>query len=176
MTQTTAVFALVIAALSFCLSLYSVWRVHIKETPHAWAEVEKTTTPRLYLLTIKLRNPTQYVLKFAALSIPLERIPIDERQSFLMIKIDAFRDQTEDWVKDNLDKVERGSKLDVAGEILPGETGSVQMLLIRGSLSAALAAKVTVYYWSMGNTAQYKNQVVTATVPTSGLTFKIASV
>jgi len=171
----TAWFALVVSVLSFLLSAYSLWVAQKKNRVHAWAEVEKTTTPRLYILTIKLRNPTQYVLKFAALSIPLERIPIDERQSFLLIKIDAFRDQTEDWAKENLDKVERGSKLDVAGEILPGETGSVKMLLIRGSLSAALAAKITVYYWSMGNIAQYKNQVVTATVPTSGLTFKIAS-
>jgi hypothetical protein len=138
--------------------------------------VEKTTIPRLYLLTTKLRNPTQYVLKFAALSIPLERLPIDETQSFLLIKADAFSGRTEDWIKENLDKVERGSKLDIAGEVLPGETGSVKMLLVRGSLSAALEAKITAYYWSMENTAVHKNQVVTAKIPTSGLMLKIASV
>lgn len=176
MMLTTAVLALVISALSFALSAYSIWLARKKETPHAWAEVEKTTTPRLYLLTIKLRNPTQYVLKFAALSIPLDRIPIDETQSFLLIKADAFRGQTEDWLKENVDKVERGSKLDVAGEVLPDETGSVQILLIRGSLSAALKVKVTVYYWSMENTVRYKNQIVMAEIPTSGITFNIASV
>lgn len=176
MTQIIAGLALVISALSFGLSVYSVWFARKKETPHAWAEVEKTNTPRLYVVTLKLRNPTQYVFKFAAVSVPIDRVPLDENQDFVMAPRGAFHGRSEEWVKDNLDKVERGIKLDIAGEIPSGEIGSVKMLLIRGNLSAAREAKITVYYWSMENKARYRNQVVKARLPSSGVTISVLSV
>jgi hypothetical protein len=169
----TAWIALVIAALSLSVSAYSLWRTLKRERVHAWAEVERTTTPRLYLLTVHLRNPTQYVLKVESLYTPQDRVPLDERQGFFLVQADAFQGKTEEWANQNQDNVESGFKLPVSGVIQPGETGSVKMLLLRGRLSAALRARVTIFYWSMENTAKYKNQVVTANVPTGGIKFKL---
>ena len=176
MTAVIAALAFVVSVLSFGLSVYSVWRVRKKETPHAWAEVEKTNTPRLYVVTVKLRNPTQYVFKFNGMSVPLDRVPVDEKQRFLLAQRDTFRGHSEEWAKENLDKVERGVKLDVSGEIPSGEIGSVKMLLIRGSLSAAQQAKITVYYWSMENEPRYRNQVVKSKLPTSGIAISVLGV
>jgi hypothetical protein len=176
MTQIIAGLALVVSALSFGLSVYSVWFARKKETPHAWAEVQQTNTPRLYVVTVKLRNPTQYVFKFAGISVPVDRIPVDEKQNFLLARPYAFRGRSEEWAKENLDKVERGTKLDISGEIPSGEIGDAKMLLIRGNLSAAQEAKITVYYWSMENKARYRNQVIKASLPTSGVTIKISGV
>jgi hypothetical protein len=176
MTALISALALAVSVLSLGLSVYSVWRVRKKETPHAWAGVEKTNTPRLYVVTVKLRNPTQYVFKFAAMSVPLNRIPVDEKQDFLLVQRDAFRGHSEEWAKENIDKVARGMKLEISGEIPSGEIGSVKMLLIRGSLSAAQEAKITVGYWSMENKPRYRNQVVKATLPTSGLTISVFAV
>jgi hypothetical protein len=176
MTQAIAGLALVVSTLSFALSVYSVWLSRKKETPHAWAEVEKTNTPRLFVVTVKLRNPTQYVFKFAALSVPLDRIPVDEKQDFLLAQRGTFAGRSEAWAIENLDKVERGAKLEIAGEIPPSQTGSVKVLLILGGLSAAQEAKITVYYWSMENKARYSSQVVKAGLPTSGITISIAGV
>src|SRR4051794_36109667 len=91
MTETIAVLALVISALSFALSVYSVWRIKRKETPHAWAEVENTNVPNLYTATIYLKNPTQYFLAFQSVGIRLQRIPVDEKQDFRLIQYGAFR-------------------------------------------------------------------------------------
>jgi hypothetical protein len=176
MTAVIAALALTISVLSLGLSVYSVWRVRKKETPHAWAEVEKTNTPRLYVVTVKLRNPTQYVFKFNGMSVPLDTVPVDEKQSFLLAQRDAFRGRSEEWAKENLDKVERGMKLGISGEIPSGEIGSVKMLLIRGSLSVAQEAKITVYYWSMENEPRSRSQVVKARLPTSGISISVLGV
>jgi hypothetical protein len=172
----TAWLALCVSALSFSLSAYSLWLMREKERVHAWAEVDKTTTPRLYILTIKLRNPTHYTLKFAGLSVPVEQAPVNAAQDFLLARLNAFRGRSEEWAKENLDKVERGATLHIAGEIPPGETSKVRALLIRGNLSAATKTKVTVYYWSMQNTARYNNQIVTATLPSLGYNTSITTV
>ena len=113
--------------------------------------MEKTNTPGLYVVTVKLRNPTQYLFKFAAISVPLHRIPVDEKQNFLLVQRGAFRGHSEEWAKENLDKIERGVKLGISGEIPSGEIGDVKVLLIRGSLSAAREARITVHYRSMEN-------------------------
>ena len=176
MTAVIASLALTVSVLSLGLSVYSVWRVRKKETPHAWAEVEKTNTPRLYVVTVKLRNPTQYVFKFNGMSVPLDTVPVDEKQSFLLAQRDAFRGRSEEWAKENLDKVERGMKLGISGEIPSGEIGSVKMLLIRGSLSVAQEAKITVYYWSMENEPRSRSQVVKARLPTSGISISVLGV
>ena len=145
-----------------------------KKSPHAWAEVEQTTTPRLYIVTLKLRNPTQYVFKFAAVSVPIDRVPLDEKQDFVLAQRGAFRGRSDEWAKENLDKIERGVKLVIAGEIPSGEISSVKMLLIRGNLSAAHEANITLYYWSMENKARYRNQVVKARLPTSAVTIRVS--
>jgi len=176
MTAVISALALVVSVLSLGLSGYSIWRVRKKETPHAWAEVERTNTPRLYVVTVKLRNPTQYLFKFSGISVPLDRVPVDERQRFILVERGAFRGHSEQWAKDNLDNIERGVKLNISGDIPSGEIGNVKVFLVRGSLSSAQEAKITVYYWSMENKARYRSQVVKASLPAAGVAISVLSV
>jgi hypothetical protein len=59
--------AFAISALGFVLSFLSFWRVWRMDRPHAWAEIEATDVPNWFKATVRLRNPTRYVLKLDAL-------------------------------------------------------------------------------------------------------------
>jgi hypothetical protein len=110
-TPVIAALALVVSILSLGLSAYSAWQVRRKETPHAWAEIESTKVPNIFTATIKMRNPTQYFLSFSAVMVPIERIPVDEKQSFRLVEYGAFKGRTDEWVKENYRTIESGFKL-----------------------------------------------------------------
>ena len=179
MTWTTSVvisaFALVISSLSFALSFYSVWRVRKKETSHAWAEIERTgVRDNFFVLTIKLRNPTQYLLKFAALSVPLSRYPMDERQDFYLMNHFTLQ-SSQAFIEENL-KGPTYLKTDLTGDVPSGEIGSITKYLIRGRLSAAREVKITLCYSSMESASRYKHLTIKGRLPASGIGIALQSV
>jgi hypothetical protein len=55
-----------------------------RDEPNAWVELEALTQENCWTASIHLKNPTRYPLKVQAVSVPLLRVPVDDKQGFLL--------------------------------------------------------------------------------------------
>jgi hypothetical protein len=171
-----AVLALVVAALGFVLSFLSFWRVRQMGEPHAWAQIEATDIRNCYKLTVKMRNPTPYVLKFDSLGVEIQRVPVDDKQDFRLVELKSLSGTTQAEVAASLSRAVPHFKMQVVAEVPSGEIGSVEAILMRGTLSTAAQGDITLYYWSMENKPRYRTQIVRARLPSQGITISLTSV
>ena len=171
--------ALIVSAIGLLISFLSFKKASNREALNAWGELHSIGAENCWRLSIHIRNQTRYDIRPEALGVPVERIPIDEKQDFTLGDYDvALTECAGDISK--LPTVLAGKdshfKMSLRADtpkILSGEGGSVNALLFRGRLSAASAATVTLFYRSMQETQRYKMHNVEIRIPSRGIEIRL---
>jgi hypothetical protein len=154
--------ALVISALGFVLSLLSFRRTWKLEEPNAWLEIKSIGVQNCWIATVQVRNPTKYELKLGKIGVPIKRVPVDDKQDFVLGDYEAAlkecgNDQSKIASaisgKDNILSMEVPMDLQ---SVPSGGMGTVHALLFRGRLSTASDVVVTLSYLSMEETPRPK--------------------
>jgi hypothetical protein len=184
LAEIIALCALGISAAGLAISILSFRRVGKLEEPVAWAETTALIVENCWVITVHLRNPsTRYAVRLASLGVPITRVPVDDKQDFLLGDYTlAFKECENDVVK--LRKIveqmpTKAFKMSVPADtplISPGDTYAFRALLFRGRLSAASRAKLTLYYYLMKENPSYRTKQMQLSLAERGLTFELQRV
>jgi|HubBroStandDraft_6_1064221.scaffolds.fasta_scaffold111911_4 hypothetical protein len=140
--------ALAVSVLSLAISFYMAARAAMAEKPVAWVKLENTSRHDVWLANIYLRNQSKFDLRALTVSIPIIGVPITKKQDFWMLEYysafeaDGAGGRTP---RTDLDGVERHLKLLLqdSPSVSPGETKVFRFWLVRSTISAASAVKMT---------------------------------
>jgi uncharacterized protein with PQ loop repeat len=163
-TEVISTLALVVSTLAFLVSAISLWRTYASEQPTAWVEVRATETPNSWLAYIHLRSPSNRSWRPISLTVPLKKLPLTEKQDFLLADASAVAPGEQI-------PAERCLKMSLANRapVRSGETGIFMVTLIRGGLSDATTTKMRFCIQSLAAKPRYKTLSIAGKLPTSGL-------
>jgi hypothetical protein len=107
-SEIIASLALLVAFGSLAVAYLSFRRTSKQDEPSAWVELEAVVQANCWSASIHLKNPTRYPLKIQAVSVLLSRVPVDEKQDFLLA-------ETEEALKpirqeDLIETIKRGDR------------------------------------------------------------------
>ena len=169
--------ALLVALASFVVAYLSFRRTSKLDEPNAWMELKAISEPNCWKASIHLKNPTRYPLKLEAVSVPLSRVPVDEKQDFLLAESEAALKLTENESRIDADKHGVGVlyiKMPIPElTVAVGSEGVVQVILVRGSLSVASEVTLTLHYWAIVERPRYRTQTVRGRIPTVGIALQV---
>jgi len=175
-----AALAFLVSAGSAVLSFLTYRRTRRAETPHAWAEVEGIGLSDCWRLSIYLANPTKHVLKIGKVSVPIRRVPVDDKQDFLLGDYTgalsavggdiAMLHETAAAAGRFFSNIADGEAIE------PDATGVVRYLLFRGRFSTAPKVKLSVSFRSMQERPVTFTRTLSGDIPAPGLTIHLKRV
>jgi hypothetical protein len=159
--------ALGVSTLALLVSAISLWRTYVAEQPAAWAEVQTTEIPNCWLANIHLRCPPNRSWRPISLVVPLKKLPLTERQDFLLSEPTGDGGQI---------SAVRSLKMSLENQnpVQPGETGIFTVMLFRGRLSDATTAKMQFCIESLTAKPRYKTLSIAGKIPSSGITLALS--
>ena len=171
--------AFAVSCASFIVAYLSFRRTTKLDEPNARAEVEPIAQENCWKVKVCLNNPTRYPLKIEALSVPIDRIPIDAKQDFVLSPtVEGLRPQTRESL---IEAMKSGDPTGVYVKMHVSETtvaaeseGSVEAFIKRGAMSTASEARLTLHYWVMLERPRYRTLTLRARIPAGGISLHIA--
>jgi hypothetical protein len=167
-TEIISSLALGVSTLALLVSAISLWRTYAAEQPAAWAEVQTTEIPNCWLANIHLRCPSSRSWRPISLVVPLKKLPLSERQDFLL------SEPTGDGGQISSGRSLKMS-LEARNPVQPGETGTFTVMLIRGRLSDATTVKMQFCIQSLTAKSRYKTLSIAGKIPSSGIALAISN-
>jgi hypothetical protein len=172
--------ALAVSLASFAVAYLSFRRTSKQDEPNAWVELQPLAQENCWAASIHLKNPTRYPLKVQAVSVPLSRVPVDDKQGFLLAATEeALKPiRAEDFIE-SLKRSDPGRYVKMSVEDVTIDSGSesvMQVMLQRGRLSTAAEAAITLHYWAMLEKPRFRTLTVRARIPSGGITLHLQRV
>lgn len=166
-TEVISSLALVVSTLALLVAAISLWRTYAAEQPVAWAEVQSTEIPNCWLANVHLRCPSSRSWRPISLVVPLKKLPLTERQDFLL------GEPTKDGGQIS---AERSLKMSLENQkpVQSGQTGIFTVMLIRGRLSDATTAQMKFCIQSLAAKPRYKTLSIEGKIPGGGLRLEIS--
>src|SRR4051812_21636560 len=78
-----------VSAFGLLISYLSFRKASQHDVPNAWGELHSIGVENCWRLSVHLRNPTKFDIQPASLSVPIQRVPIDAKQDFLLGEYDV---------------------------------------------------------------------------------------
>jgi hypothetical protein len=179
-SEIIASLALVVALASFAVAYLSFRRTSKQDEPNAWVELEPLTQENCWTASIHLKNPTRYPLKVQAVSVPLSRVPVDDKQGFLLAATEeALKLIRAEDLPEALRSGDPGRFVKMSVEDVTVDSGSesvMQVMLQRGRLSTAAEAAITLHYWMILETPRFRTLTVRARLPSAGIRLQLQRV
>jgi hypothetical protein len=182
-TAIIALCALVVSTGSLVISILSYRRVSKLEEPIAWAETTALIVENCWVITVHLRNPSRYAVRPAAISVPIERVPVDDRQDFLLADYSGVFKESENDIVKLRELVQRMStksfKMSVPDDtplVSQGESFGFRALLYRGRLSTATTAEISLSYYVMKEQPSYKTKKMRLSIAGPTITLQLTKV
>jgi hypothetical protein len=168
--------ALLISALGFGVSIFSLWQTFAAETPIAWLDVQTTETTDCWIANVHLRNRSSVTLRAVSVSVPIGAVPIGKKQDFLLGDYEAAMVDDGGNRSLSLERAGRDINLSLRNRtVRPEEVGTFPVLLFRGALSDAASVQMRFCIQSMAARRRFKTITVTSHIPDGGLTMEIAT-
>lgn len=179
-TETISSLALCISAVGLLISYLSYRKASKHDEPMAWAEIHTIGVEDCWLLTLHLRNRTDFDIRANALLVPIEQVPIDSKRAFMLADYDEVikaADNNIANIPNVLPKCTWHMKMPLSGDfpIIPsGTTGAVRAFITRGKINSVSKVKVELFYVLLMEKRKYLKRSVQVILPSSGLTLSIA--
>jgi hypothetical protein len=162
-SEIIASLALAVSCGSFVVAYLSFRRSTKLDEPNAWAEVEPLEQANCWRVKVGLKNPTRYPLKIEAISVPIGRIPIDEKQDFVLAPSMKSGEPVGTYIKMPVSETTVGA----------ASEGVVEAYIKRGALSTASEAILTLHYWAMLEQPRHRSLTLRARIPSGGITLQV---
>jgi hypothetical protein len=165
-SEIIASLALAVSCASFIVAYLSFRRTAKLDEPNAWAEVSPLAPANCWTVKVNIKNPTRYPLNIDAISVPIGRIPIDEKQDFLLAPSLEMQ---------SAEPVATYMKMPVYNTTVGADSeGTVEACIRRGALSTASEAILTLHYWAMLERPRYRSLTLRARIPSGGVTLQVS--
>jgi hypothetical protein len=164
-----AIASLLVAAVSMICTVKSAnstsQRIDaLEEKPTFWLDLTKLTED-VWRLTLNVRNRTKYSIRLDAISVKVDRVPVDKSQDFLLGDyheisevIENSPNQASEFVRGR----DTSLKMSLDATVHPEETVAKHVLLFRGRASNAMTAKISVHYDILKESPTHRIEKVSA--------------